>query len=53
MQTLGANWQIKMFKLHDINSPLLIGNVKGDEKITLRKEKPLVAGKRYIKQRLF
>ena len=43
----------KNAKLHDINSPLLIGNVNGDEKITLRKEKPVVAGKRYIKQRLF
>lgn len=43
----------KNVKLHDMNSPLLIGYIKGDEKITLRKEKSIISNKSYIKQRLF
>lgn len=30
------------YKLHDVNSPLLIGNLKGDEKITVRKMESII-----------
>lgn len=38
---------------HDINSPLLIGNISGDENITLRKEKSIINNNKYTIQTLF